>query len=181
MQVVEISETHLQEMIVKEDVGPVYPCWEKWVLLCPVMSQQREYKDCSWMECFRKEVPNGTLKKPSVPQKGKYEWMGHSSVLLQHVREWWERCSCCKKGKGSSLSAMTWEQDSNRGWLRWPATLQQLQSWSEGQSTHHWLPSRGWLRAGKCLSLAAGLEPSVKILCFANFRFADCLQIAVLR
>lgn len=25
MQVVEISETHLQEMIVKEDVGPVYP------------------------------------------------------------------------------------------------------------------------------------------------------------
>ena len=36
---------------------------------------------------LRKETPNGTvpLKEPSVPQKGKYERMGHSSVLLWHV------------------------------------------------------------------------------------------------
>jgi len=36
---------------------------------------------------LRKETPDGTapLKESSVPQKDKYERMGHSFVLLGHV------------------------------------------------------------------------------------------------
>lgn len=38
-------------------------------------------------QSLREEIPNGAvpLKDPSVPQKGEFERMGHSSVLLWHV------------------------------------------------------------------------------------------------
>lgn len=64
---------------------------------------------------LRKEIPNGTvpLKEPSVPQNSKYERMGHSSVLLWHVGKRWEKGSCCKNGKRSSLSSLTPGQDLN--------------------------------------------------------------------
>lgn len=64
---------------------------------------------------LRKEIPNGTvpLKEPSVPQNSRYERMGHSSVLLWHVGKRWEKGSCCKNGKRSSLSSMMPGQDFN--------------------------------------------------------------------
>lgn len=98
-------------------------------------------RNCCWIEHFWKEIQNGSLKKPSVPQKGKYEGMGHSLVLLWHVEKWWEKFSCCKK-KAKDQAFHRWRESKTltERWLRSPETLmlataQEAIWFFEGQST----------------------------------------------
>lgn len=151
-----------------------------FILLCVSKGSTR---DCSWMECFRKEVPNGTWKSLLCFRRAnKSGWvialfccsmLGSDEKGVPVVKK--AKDQVCQQWRGSRTLIGVTKMASHSACSSSRADLRGRAR----SSTCKWLLSRGWLRAGKYLSLAAGLEPSVKVFCFANLRFADCLRIAV--